>query len=301
MKSFLTPSYTFTPGASGIGTLDLSSIASFDIKKLVAVINQTTGEPIYATGTIGLRFTSEVSGVITLFFDTSAMSSGDKLQVIYEDLGQKTMAGSSPVTIASDQPTIPTAPNISRGTGVMDSNTTRVTLATDGPMVAAMGGIADAVATTDTGSFSLLAFIKKGLQNWTTLIARLPASLGQKTMANAFSVSLASDQSAIPVTMATAPNRSTVSGTVTNAVVSVGLTAVRATVAGSAPSASRKLLIIKPSKNNTGSIYLGSSSVSISNGLEIIGPDTREREFDSGDYYLISDVAAQSVEIIEKA
>jgi hypothetical protein len=38
-----------------------------------------------------------------------------------------------------------------------------------------VGAPADAVATTDTGAFSLLALIKRALQNWTTLLARLPA------------------------------------------------------------------------------------------------------------------------------
>jgi hypothetical protein len=59
--------------------------------------------------------------------------------------------------------------------------------------------------------------------------------------------------------------------------------------------------MIKPSKSNTGSIYLGASGVTTANGLEIIGPDRLEFEYDSGDYYLISDTAAQVVEILEKA
>jgi hypothetical protein len=91
----------------------------------------------------------------------------------------------------------------------------------------------------------------------------------------------------------------TQSGTITNTQKSVGLTAVRATVSGSAPGAARKKLMLKPSKNNTGSVYLGSSSVTTSNGLEIIGPDRLEFTLDSSDYYLISDTAAQVVEIIE--
>ena len=33
---------------------------------------------------------------------------------------------------------------------------------------------ADAVATTDTGSFSIISFIKRGMQNWTTLLTRIP-------------------------------------------------------------------------------------------------------------------------------
>lgn len=45
----------------------------------------------------------------------------------------KVSAGSSAVSVS---------PNISRGTGVMDSNTTRVTLATDGPGLSNLSSIA---------------------------------------------------------------------------------------------------------------------------------------------------------------
>jgi len=100
-----------------------------------------------------------------------------------------------------------------------------------------------------------------------------------------------------PATQNTLPQ--TDSGTITNAQVTVGLTAVRATVAGTAPSAIRKKLLIKPSKNNTGSIYFGSSSVTTANGMEVIGPDRLEFILDASDYYLISDLAAQVCEIIE--
>lgn len=88
-------------------------------------------------------------------------------------------------------------------------------------------------------------------------------------------------------------------GTITNAQITVGLTAVRATVSGSAPSSGRRKLIIKPSKNNSGSIFFGSSTVTTSNGMEIIGPDRLEFEHDHADWYLISDTAGQKVEIIE--
>ena len=90
MKSFLAPSYTFTPGASGVGTVNLSGIANFNIKFLVAVINQTRGIPIYATGSTDTRYTA-LSGItqngatLTLFADTTGHNSSDVLQVIYED------------------------------------------------------------------------------------------------------------------------------------------------------------------------------------------------------------------------
>ena len=85
MKKFITPSYTFTPGASGVGTVDLSGISSFDKKNLVAIINQTLGVVIYATGNAATRYTSVVGTVVTLFYDTSTHSNTDTLQVIYED------------------------------------------------------------------------------------------------------------------------------------------------------------------------------------------------------------------------
>lgn len=37
-----------------------------------------------------------------------------------------------------------------------------------------LGSRSDSAATTDTGTFSVLAFIKRGLQNWTTLLAKIP-------------------------------------------------------------------------------------------------------------------------------
>lgn len=93
---------------------------------------------------------------------------------------------------------------------------------------------------------------------------------------------------------------SAVAGTVSAAQVTVGTTAVRATVAGTAPNANRKLLLIKPSATNAGKIFFGPSTVTTANGMEILGPDRVEFDFDAGDYYLISDTAGQTVEILEK-
>ncbi len=43
-----------------------------------------------------------------------------------------------------------------------------------------VGAKADAVASSDTGSFSIISFIKRGLQNWTTLQAKIPSLVGGK-------------------------------------------------------------------------------------------------------------------------
>ena len=92
MKSFISPTYTFTPGASGVGTVNLSGIAGFNIKYLVAVINQTRGVIIYSTANASLRFTNVTGTTVTLFADTSDHSSGDVLQVIYEEVNPLTAA-----------------------------------------------------------------------------------------------------------------------------------------------------------------------------------------------------------------
>ena len=85
MKSFISPTYTFTPGASGVGTVNLSGISAFNIKYLVSIINQTTGEIVYSTASPSLRYTNVSGTTVTLFKDTTSMSSGDVLQVIYDD------------------------------------------------------------------------------------------------------------------------------------------------------------------------------------------------------------------------
>jgi len=86
MKQFVTPSYTFTPGASGVGTLDLFGITDFNSRKLVAVINQTRGVVIYSTGGAATRYTALAGTLLTLNVDTSTHSAGDALQVIYEEI-----------------------------------------------------------------------------------------------------------------------------------------------------------------------------------------------------------------------
>lgn len=131
MKKFIIPAYTFTPGASGVGTVNLSGISSFDKKYLIAIINQTRGVTIYATGSSPLRYTDVTGNVVTLFFDTTTHVNTDILQVVYEDettaqivssvqlpasLGAKTTANAMAVSLASDQASIPVAATLTAET-----------------------------------------------------------------------------------------------------------------------------------------------------------------------------------------
>ena len=81
------------------------------------------------------------------------------------------------------------------------------TSATDGAL-ATLGAKADTPATTDAGTFSLIAFVQRGLQRWTALLAALPASLGAKPAAGSFAVVLASDTAVDTVVKAAAISRS---------------------------------------------------------------------------------------------
>lgn len=167
MKKFIAPAYTFTPGASGVGTVDLSGIASFNIKYLVCIINQTDGIVIYSTASAAKGYTAVLGTVVTLQFDTSSMSSGDTLQVIYEDngletdissisgklpntLGQKTMTNSLAVVIASNQTTLP----VTQGASTNGSNTdsTVSTVITLSPPANSVGFI---LMNLDTSSANL--------------------------------------------------------------------------------------------------------------------------------------------------
>jgi hypothetical protein len=161
---------------------------------------------------------------------------------------------------------------------------------------AQIGIVTEAAPASDTASSGLNGRLQRIAQRITSLIALVPASLGQKTMANSFAVTIASDQTAVQVNDSTS-----VAGTITTSQETVGLVRSRATVGAIAPSATRKRLRIKPASSNTGRIWIGGSTVTIATGLEIIGPDVIDWEYDAGDYYLISDTAAQVVEILEKA
>jgi hypothetical protein len=83
MKTISTKTITFNPISKTVDT----GIENFDIRRLYAIINQTANQIIYATSSE--KGYSNVTGdAITLQYDTSAMSSTDILQIIYDDSEQ---------------------------------------------------------------------------------------------------------------------------------------------------------------------------------------------------------------------
>jgi len=63
-----------------------------------------------------------------------------------------------------------------------------------------VGSLTETAPASDTASSGVNGRLQRIAQRLTSLIALLPTSLGQKTMANSLAVALASDQTAIPAT-----------------------------------------------------------------------------------------------------
>jgi hypothetical protein len=84
MKQVITPQVVFNPAAKTVRIREIPGVDSFDIRNLYAIINQTTGALIYSTASSTLGYTTLSADTITLEFDTTAMSSADVLQIIYE-------------------------------------------------------------------------------------------------------------------------------------------------------------------------------------------------------------------------
>lgn len=92
--------------------------------------------------------------------------------------------------------------------------------------------------------------------------------------------------------------------TVTQAAITVGTTAVRLTVSGSAPASTRVVLVATPDKASTATFYIGSSSVTNSGstrGIEIAAGQSFIANNDAGDYWIVSSVASQTVTVMEQA
>lgn len=133
MKYPLAPaSYSFNAANK---TIAFSGTVPAAISNIMHVANITQGV-IYFQPQAGPAFSGTYAGgVLTLAASTSGHANSDQLLVMYDD-------GASVVT---------TAPNVTRGTGPVDSNTQRVTLADNGPGVAALTSIDSKTAALING------------------------------------------------------------------------------------------------------------------------------------------------------
>lgn len=88
---------------------------------------------------------------------------------------------------------------------VIDGLSVHQTIVTNDALVPQFGAVTETAPATDTASSGLNGRLQRVAQRLTSLIALVPASLGQKTKANSLAVTLASDQDALPVSNASLP------------------------------------------------------------------------------------------------
>lgn len=221
----------------------------------VVIASNQSAIPASQSGTWNI---TNVSGTVSLptgaATETTLAGASAKLPAT---LGQKTMAASMAVALASDQSSIPTAASQS-GTWNITNVSGTVSLPT---------GAATAALQT-------------------ALNAQIPTTLGTKTAAASMSVTLASDQAALP----SSRNANATVGAST----SVGTTAVTET----APADAVGFCLIAPS-SNTGTIYwIQGATATTSNGFEVQAGRSYENIMCAANLSLISDTPAQGYRLV---
>lgn len=196
-------------------TLDFSAWASFDIRRLMAVINDSRNVLIYAVANngIGLIKESSTNTLIKLQCDTTNHAPNDILTVLYDDALQFEITNFS-ITLPPNASTETKQDILNNKIVICDTSDVEITssvLPTGGStsqlqtvgnnslsnLDATLGAKTDLSATTDNGTFSLISLIKRSLANWTSLLAKIP-NLGSATKASSIPVNIASDQT-VPV------------------------------------------------------------------------------------------------------
>lgn len=255
------------------------------------------------------------AGASTSALQTSGNSSLTSIDGKLNSLGQKAMAASVPVVIASDQSAVPVSGTVAVSNFPATQPVSGTVAVSNFPATQPVSGtvaVSNFPATQPISAATLpLPSGASTSANQATEIASLASidgklnSLGQKAMAASMPVVIASDQSAVPVSGTVSANATpvTTSGTVTQAAVTVGTSAVRCTVSGSAPNAARKALIVEPDPASTAKFYIGSSSVTSSGatrGISLSPGSQFIADFDASDFYIISDTAAQTFFVVEE-
>lgn len=183
MKNLITPSYTFTPGGSGVGTLQLNNFAEFDIKLIYAVINITRDDIIFAPAIIGKGFTSydDTTKTITLEYSTSSYNSGDVLQFIYESTSEY------PSLVKQRPNPIWNVSFAEVGSSLLNTNFTQRALGTGVGVTQASSSLLVTAGTTANSEF-----LARSTRSWKAPISlRAKTILSQRIVNNNFAVLLA--------------------------------------------------------------------------------------------------------------
>lgn len=148
-------------------------------------------------------------------------------------------------------------------------------------------------ANAGTGNFTVVQATASNLNaNITNISGTISLPTGAATSANQTNGSQKT-QLATPTAL-----------TVTQAAISVGTSAVRLTVSGSAPASTRVVLVANMDSAVTAKFYIGSSSVTNSGstrGVELVAGQSFIANNDAGDYWIVSNTASQTIFVMEQA
>jgi hypothetical protein len=178
----LVKNYTFSTSAK---TITLTDFGTIMLDRIQLIIDVTTNKILYNFADSTVATATVATNVITLSTLQGGEANGDALQVIYEiltsdpvyDGGQRTMANSAAVVLASDQSSIPVA-------ATLNAETTKVI----------------GVVRTADGSGNLFTSTSNALDNNIKLINGVTPLMGAGNGGTgSLRVNIASDQVSIPV------------------------------------------------------------------------------------------------------
>lgn len=206
-------------------------------------------------------------------------------------LGQKVMASSVPVAIASDQSAIPVSQS---GTWtVQPGNTVNTT-----PWLTTINQGGNSATVSAGGALKVDGSAVTQPENLTQ-VGGAAIALGQTTMSASLPVTIASNQTTL-----TTKQAASTALTITQAALAVGTSAVRLTVSGAAPATTRTQLVFVPDPTSTAKFFFGSSTVTnagATRGVQVLPGQIIASSYDPGDYWIISDTATQTVFVTEQS
>lgn len=314
-----------TSGNASLSSIDgkLPPIGQHDLASSVSVAIATDQGPVpVSASSLPLP-----TGAATSSLQTSGNASLSSIDGKMASLGQKSMAGSMPVAIASDQSTLAvSAVSLPLPSGAATAANQATEIASlssiDGKLGSlgqkAMAGSAPVVIASDQSTLPVSASAlplpsgaatsalqTSGNASLSSIDSKTPA-LGQALAAASVPVVLTAAQitTLTPLTTVNAKAATPTAGTVTQAAITVGTSAVRLTVSGSAPSSTRSVLVATPDSASVASFYIGSASVTNSGatrGVLILAGQSFIANSDAGDYYIVSSSAGQTVFVTEQA
>lgn len=202
--------------ADGDGTLIPATAADGLLVKLAAqggtdlmdvTVNNTAGAPV----PVQLSDGSAAQTFATADLDSGAGTVTRILAGIALPASGGPVAGGTATNPLRTDPTgtttQPVSGTVTANLGTIGGAATETTLATrlsESDFDAKIGSLTETAPASDTASSGLNGRLQRIAQRLTSVIALLPASLGQKAMSASLAVAIASDQSAVPVNPAVA-------------------------------------------------------------------------------------------------